>query len=63
MIIKCLLKDLKDYLSGVTFQVSFVKGYIHAETTADHSAHRYTIKAVQNGQRISYIMQVITWVR
>ena len=43
---------LKDYLSGVTFEVSLAKGYIHPETTADHSTHRYTIKGPKSEQLI-----------
>ena len=27
-----------------SFSVGLAKGYIHPETTADHSIHRYTIK-------------------
>ena len=45
---------LKDYLSGVTFEVSLAKGYIHPETIADESTHRYTIKGAKNGQRIYF---------
>ena len=44
MVIKCLLNDLIDYLSGVTFEVSLAKRYFHAETTADHSTHRYLLR-------------------
>ena len=53
---------LKDYLSGVTFEISLAKGYIHPGTTADHSTHRYTIKGAENGQRIyfAFSMQVTT---
>ena len=51
---------LKDYLSGVTFEVSLAKGHIHPETTADHSTHHKRGK-----KRATYIpckLQLVGWV-